>query len=178
MEKSTPQNWPKPVIALAGFSGSGKTTLLCQLLEIMTQQGIAIAVIKHSHHQIELDKPGKDSYRLKQSGARQLLLSCPNQVIMFARQEAHDNLDEQLRKLDWQSIDMVIVEGYRHSHVAKLEIYRPEQGKPQLNEQDADIFAIASNDLHLESKIPVWPLDNPKEIAALLTSRFVINNAS
>lgn len=176
MEKSILQNWPKPVIGLAGFSGSGKTTLLCQLLEIMTSQGLAIAVIKHSHHHIELDKPGKDSYRLKQSGAEQLLLSCPNQVIVFSKQKEHDNLDAQLNKLDWQSIDMVIVEGYRHSHVAKLEIHRPELGKPRLSDQDRDIFAIASNAPQLESHIPVWPLDNPGEIATLLMNKFIKSN--
>ncbi|MFM2480050.1 molybdopterin-guanine dinucleotide biosynthesis protein B [Celerinatantimonas sp. YJH-8] len=162
------QNWPKPVIGLAGYSGAGKTTLLCQLVEIITAKGFNVAVIKHSHHQIELDKPGKDSYRIKHSGARQLLLSCPNQVILFAQQRNHDSVESQLARLQWSEIDLVLVEGYRHSAIPKFEIHRPALQKPLLADQDPHIFAIATNEPLSPQSLPIWPLDDAEYIAEQL----------
>ncbi|MFM2484263.1 molybdopterin-guanine dinucleotide biosynthesis protein B [Celerinatantimonas yamalensis] len=168
IEEHRHTDWPKPVIALAGFSGSGKTTLLCKLLDQLTSQGFNVAVIKHSHHQVELDQPGKDSYRLTHSGASQLLLSCPNQAILFHAQTQHDDINSQLRLLDWKSLDLVIVEGYRHSNIAKLEVHRPELGKPLLCLDDPDIFALACNQPMEQVTCPVWPLNAPDKIAQLL----------
>ncbi|CAG9297042.1 molybdopterin-guanine dinucleotide biosynthesis protein B [Celerinatantimonas diazotrophica] len=162
--------WPKPVIALAGFSGSGKTTLLCQLLEIISAQNIRVGVIKHSHHQIEMDSPGKDSYRLTHSGAAQMLLSNPNQTILFSKQNNHDDLDSQLQCLCWDKLDLVIVEGYRHSNVPKLEIHRPELNKPLLAVNDPWIFAVATNQPQQHIQLPQWPLDNPQVIAEKILS--------
>lgn len=171
MTDTVKQNWPKPVIGLAGYSGSGKTTLLTQLIDYLTELGINIAVIKHSHHQIELDKPGKDSFRLKQAGAKQLLLSCPNQVIIFARQTDHDSVDAQLARLQWELIDLVLVEGYRHSAIDKFEIHRPATGKPLLAPNDPNIFAIATDVETLPTQLPLWPLNDIAYIAKELLSR-------
>lgn len=158
-------HWPKPVIALAGFSGSGKTTLLCQLLDIISARNIRVGVIKHSHHHVEMDKPGKDSYRLNKSGAAQMLLSTPDQVVLFSKQNDHDNLDSQLQYLCWDKLDLVIVEGYRHSNVPKLEIHRPELNKPLLAENDPWVFAIATNQPIEHIQLPQWPLNKPHVIA-------------
>ncbi|MFM2478473.1 molybdopterin-guanine dinucleotide biosynthesis protein B [Celerinatantimonas sp. MCCC 1A17872] len=157
--------WPKPVIALAGFSGSGKTTLLCQVLEIISHQGIRVGVIKHSHHDVELDKPGKDSYRLTHSGATQMLLSSPQMSVLFSKQTNHDDLDSQLQRLCWDELDLVIVEGYRHSDVPKLEIHRPELEKPLLAASDPWVFAIATNQPLEQTQLPLWPLNQPQIIA-------------
>lgn len=161
-------NWPAPVVGLAGFSGSGKTTLLCQLIHHLNQQGIRVAVVKHSHHQIELDKPGKDSFKLRESGAQQTLLASPNQITLFLPQPDSDDLSAQLRLLDWSNIDCVFVEGYRHAKLAKLEVHRPSLGKPLLCLEDKNIFAVATETELPNCPRPTWPLNDSKIIAKRL----------
>lgn len=160
--------WPKPVIALAGFSGSGKTTLAKQIVAYLNDSQQRIGVIKHSHHQVELDQPGKDSFELKQAGAEQLILSMPEQTIMFTQQHDHDNLDAQLKLLNWDELDMVIVEGYRHAQVAKLEIHRPSYERPLLCRDDPCVFAVACDEPLMDCPVPQWPLNDPQQIATHL----------
>jgi molybdopterin-guanine dinucleotide biosynthesis protein MobB len=160
MPKSNSIPWPKPVIGLAGYSGSGKTTLLCEIIDGLTQRGVRVAVVKHTHHHIEFDKPGKDSYRLRHQGALQTLIATPSQAVLFLAQPDSDNLDEQLRLLDWSNLDCVFVEGYRHSAIPKLEIHRPSLNKPLLCENDPNIFAIATDEALSGLNIPIWPLNN------------------
>ncbi|WP_220717990.1 molybdopterin-guanine dinucleotide biosynthesis protein B [Agarivorans litoreus] len=156
--------WPKPIIALAGYSGSGKTTLLSQLIPQLKAAGLNVAVIKHSHHAIELDKSGKDSQKFVAAGADQVILSCPHKRYHFSIQQQHDELDEQLSWINWQLCDLVIVEGYRHSEVAKIEIHRSDLGKPLLFENDKRIIAVASPN-HLSTDLPLFDLNKPELIA-------------
>ncbi|WP_406608642.1 molybdopterin-guanine dinucleotide biosynthesis protein B [Agarivorans sp. JK6] len=158
------RNWPKPIIALAGYSGSGKTTLLSQLIPLLKAQGLSVAVIKHSHHAIELDKPGKDSHKFAEAGAEQVILSCPHKRYHFSLQQQHDDLNEQLSWINWQLCDLVIVEGYRHSAVAKIEIHRSDLGKPLLFPNDKHVIAVASPD-NLNTDLPLLDLNKPKLIS-------------
>jgi molybdopterin-guanine dinucleotide biosynthesis protein MobB len=159
------QRWPKPVLGLAGFSGSGKTTLLCKLIPELTRRGLRLAVVKHSHHNIPADTPGKDSYRFRESGAEQVLLASPNRVALFLPQQDSDNLSAQLRVLDWETLDCVLVEGYRHWTFPKLEIHRPATGKPLLCDTDEHIIAVACDDPVEHCPRPLWPLNDIPTIA-------------
>lgn len=165
MNDQNPQSWPAPILGMAGFSGSGKTTLLCKLIPLLTERGIRVAVVKHSHHTMELDKPGKDSHRLRESGASQMLLASPNQVALFLPQPDSDNLSAQLRLLDWANLDCVLVEGYRHSAIPKLEIHRPATGKPLLCETDENIIAVACDEPLQRCPREQWPLNDAVEVA-------------
>lgn len=158
------RNWPKPIIALAGYSGSGKTTLLSRLIPLLKDQGLDVAVIKHSHHNLELDKPGKDSHQFVEAGADQVILACPNKRYHFSVQHQHDELDEQLKWVKWKLCDLVIVEGYRHSEVAKIEVHRKQNGKPLLHPKDQQIIAVATPD-KLETDLPLLDLNKPKQIS-------------
>ena len=140
-------NFPVPLLGLAAYSGTGKTTLLEQLIPLLIKQKLNIALVKHSHHDIEMDKPGKDSYRLRKAGASQVVLGSPQRTIIFKEniQQKEPRLIEQLNCLDINELDLVLVEGFRHEKFAKIELHRPSLGKSLLYPNDQNIIAIASD---------------------------------
>lgn len=140
-------HFPIPLLGFAAYSGTGKTTLITQLLPKLTAQGLRIGMVKHSHHDIEMDKPGKDSYRLRKAGACQMVLASPHRTIMFVEQDEpiEPTLITQLNWLDTTELDLVLVEGFRHEAFSKIELHRPSLGKPLLVTTDDHIIAIASD---------------------------------
>ena len=136
--------FPVPLLGFAAFSGTGKTTLIEQLIPLLIEQGLRIALVKHSHHDIEMDKPGKDSYRLRKAGASQVVLAGTHRSICFhEHQQAHDSqLSEQLALLNTDCLDLVLVEGYRDQAFPKIELHRSVLGKPFLYPNDPDIIAL------------------------------------
>lgn len=148
LDQSAPIDSPKPVLGFAAFSGTGKTTLLTQLLPLLKRRGLRVAVIKHAHHNFDIDKPGKDSYQIREAGAQQMLIASAN---MTAWIEKHDNaeyeprLAELIQRLDKRYIDLILVEGFKHEQFAKIELHRPSLGKPLLCVEDTNIIAVASD---------------------------------
>ena len=140
-------HFPIPLLGFAAYSGTGKTTLITQLLPKLTAQGLRIGMVKHSHHDIEMDKPSKDSYKLRKAGACQMVLASPHRTIMFAEQDepAEPTLLAQLNWLDTTELDLVLVEGFRHESFSKIELHRPSLGKPLLASTDEHIIAIATD---------------------------------
>ncbi|WP_432459352.1 MULTISPECIES: molybdopterin-guanine dinucleotide biosynthesis protein B [unclassified Agarivorans] len=157
------QKWPKPVLGLAGYSGSGKTSLLCQLLPLLKQRDLRVSVIKHSHHEILLDKPGKDSHRLFNSGANEVILACPQQRYHFSQQHQSEQLEQQLQWVQWQQCDLVLVEGYRESNIDKIEVHRPALGKALLYPNDPNIIALSCNEA-LNAPLPVLDLNQASQV--------------
>ena len=133
-----------PLLGFSAFSGTGKTTLLEKLIPLLVKQGLRIALVKHSHHDIEMDKPGKDSYRLRKAGASQVVLAGTHRSICFHEyKKAHDSeLTEQLMLLNTQDLDLVLVEGYRDQPFPKIELHRSELQKNFLYSQDSNIIAL------------------------------------
>jgi molybdopterin-guanine dinucleotide biosynthesis protein B len=140
-------HFPIPLLGFAAYSGTGKTTLITQLLPKLTAQGLRIGMVKHSHHDIEIDNPGKDSYRLRKAGACQVVLASPHRTILFAEQNepSEPTLQAQLNWLDTAALDLVLVEGFRHEAFSKIELHRPSLGKPLLASTDEHIIAIVSD---------------------------------
>lgn len=138
------EQFPLPLLGFAAYSGTGKTTLLEQLLPLLVKQGLRVALVKHSHHDIELDQPTKDSYRLRKAGASQLVLAGTTRSICFHEyEEAHDSqLVEQLMLLNTEMLDLVLVEGYRDQPFAKIELSRSALNKPLIYPTDNNIIAI------------------------------------
>lgn len=136
-----------PLLGFAAYSGTGKTTLLKQLIPLLRNTGLRLGVIKHAHHQVEVDQPGKDSYELRKAGAGQVLLaSSRHWALMVDEQEAREPvLTELLTRLDRSRLDLVLVEGFRHLEFPKIELHRKDLGKPFLYPQDKSIVAIASD---------------------------------
>ena len=133
------------VFGIAGHSGMGKTTLLEKLVPALTCRGMVISLIKHSHKAIEIDRPGKDSYRLRESGCREVLLLGQDRWALMheLRGAAEPPLDYLLDRL--QDCDLVLVEGFKDGAFPKLEVWRAEVGKPKLSPQWPGIIAIATD---------------------------------
>jgi molybdopterin-guanine dinucleotide biosynthesis protein B len=156
------------VFGIAGYSGSGKTTLLEKLIPQFTARGLKVSVIKHAHHGFDIDRPGKDSYRHREAGANEVLLSCNDRwALMHERRNdgamIHDvTLDELIGRL--APCDLVLIEGFKQEPVPKLEVYRPENGKPPLFAERSDIVAVAT-DAEIETNLPKLPLNDVGAIA-------------
>ncbi|MBN8462991.1 MAG: molybdopterin-guanine dinucleotide biosynthesis protein B [Dechloromonas sp.] len=152
------------VFGIAGWSGSGKTTLLEKLIPQFTARRLKVAVIKHAHHGFDIDRPGKDSYRHREAGASEVLLSCNDRwALMHERRETSEvTLDELLARL--APCDLVLVEGFKQEPIPKLEVYRPESGKPPLFPGRSDIVAVASSGA-IATGLPRLALDDIAGIA-------------
>lgn len=155
------------VFGIAGYSGSGKTTLLEKLIPQFTARGIKVAVIKHAHHGFDIDRPGKDSYRHREAGAHEVLLSCNDRWALMheRRSEGEVTLDELIGRLS--PCDLVLIEGFKQEPVPKLEVYRPENGKPPLFPERSDIVALAT-DADIVTSLPKLPLNDMAAIATFI----------
>jgi len=160
---------PCPVIGFAAFSGVGKTSLITQVIEQLRANGLRVGVIKHAHHSFEIDKPRKDSYKLRKSGAVQTLIASANRWALINEfdEEPGDNyLGQLLEQLDLENLDLVIVEGFKRAPIPKIEIHRPSLQKPLLFPYDPNIFALATDEADRHDwGLPVFDLDKPETIA-------------
>jgi len=155
------------VFGFAGYSGSGKTTLIEQLIPRFVEAGLRVSLIKHAHHNFDIDKPGKDSYRHREAGASQVLVTSDQRWVLMheLRGEAEPGLEQQLGRL--APCDLVLVEGYKRSAIPKLEVYRPAYGRPSLHPEDHNIVAIAA-DGPVDTPLPVLDLNQPSTIAEFI----------
>ena len=172
-------NFQIPLLGFAAFSGTGKTTLLEKLIPILVDEGIRVGLIKHSHHDIEMDTPGKDSYRLRKAGACQVVIAGTHRSILFnEHKNPHDSeLEEQLALLQTQDLDLVIVEGYRDAALCKIELHRSSLNKPLLFKSDPAIIAFAS-DTEIENiPLPCFSINNPDEIALFIKKHLLAKNS-
>jgi molybdopterin-guanine dinucleotide biosynthesis protein MobB len=164
---------PVPLIGFAAYSGTGKTTLLKQLIPLLGDAGLRLGVIKHAHHQVEVDQPGKDSYELRKAGAgRVLLASSKHWALMVDERETSEPvLTELLTRLDCSELDLVLVEGFRRLAFPKIELHRRTLGKPYLYPADPSIIAIASDSGVGEAiELPQFDLNDPPAIAEFIRS--------
>jgi molybdopterin-guanine dinucleotide biosynthesis adapter protein len=160
------------VIGLAGWSGAGKTTLLSRLIPHFIAEGLRVSVIKHAHHEFDVDVPGKDSWVHRQSGAVEVLVSSPRRwALMHELRGANEpKLPELLAKMS--QVDLVLIEGFKREPHRKIEVHRAANGKPTLFPDDPDIVGIAT-DTRLETTLPVAHLDDIESIAAMIRASAV-----
>jgi molybdopterin-guanine dinucleotide biosynthesis protein B len=163
---------PLPILGFCAFSGTGKTTLLTQLIPLLVANGVRIAMIKHAHHAFDIDHPNKDSYRLRQAGAKQMLISSANRWALMhelASEQDEASLDQLIQQLDFNAADLILVEGFKKEPIAKIELHRPSLGLPLLCEKDDHVIAIASDEkLLVKRDIHQLDLNNPEEIAQFI----------
>lgn len=153
------------IIGFAANSGTGKTTLISQLIPILNERGLKVGLIKHSHHDFDIDQPGKDSYRLREAGASPVVLvSKHRRAVISELATVEPTLAEQLHCFPAGSVDLVIVEGFKHENFPKIELYRTELNQlTLLHTNDPSIIAIASN-ANTSYSIPSLDLNNPEQI--------------
>jgi molybdopterin-guanine dinucleotide biosynthesis protein B len=154
----------KRVFGFAGWSGSGKTTLIEQLIPRFRARGIRVSLIKHTHHAIDIDQPGKDTHRHRMAGCEEVLVSASSRwaLIRELRGAPELSLDEAIAMLG--ACDLVLVEGYKFAAIPKLEIYRPEINKPLLHPEDANIVALASDSAQANFPLPQFRLHEYDEV--------------
>ncbi|TOK00662.1 bifunctional molybdopterin-guanine dinucleotide biosynthesis adaptor protein MobB/molybdopterin molybdotransferase MoeA [Vibrio parahaemolyticus] len=155
-----------PILGFAAYSGTGKTTLLEALLPKLTEAGLRIGMLKHAHHNFDVDKPGKDSYRLRKAGASQMLIASRNRfALMTETPEAEAEFEYLLTRFDEDKLDVVLVEGCKNIAFPKIELHREEVGKPWLYPHDDNIIAIASDTAELDSELPQMNINDLDAIA-------------
>jgi len=161
-------NRSKPMLGFAAFSGTGKTTLLEQLIPQLTAQGIRIAVVKHAHHAFDIDKPGKDSHRLRKAGARQMLIASSQRTALMTENPAprEPRLDELVERLDLDAVDLVLVEGFKQVPFPKIELHRAALGKTLLFPDDPCIIGLACDH---QPDTGTLPLLNINDTAAIVS---------
>lgn len=152
------------LIGICGYSGSGKTTLLKKLIPALQQRGIRLAVIKHSHHNMEIDTPGKDSYELRKAGAAQVMVACNQRWAMVTETI---NQSPNLMELAGQfcNVDLVLVEGFKEEPITKIVCHRSANQKPLF--YDSMTIAIAT-DCALDIDIQQFDNNNVHEIAEFI----------
>ncbi len=154
------------VLGIVGWSGSGKTTLITALIGIFRRGGLKISTIKHAHHALELDQPGKDSHRHRQAGARETILANQAGFALFSAPEP--DLSALLARL--APVDLVLVEGFKSYDVPKLEIHRPRLGKTPLW-PEMTVLAVASDEKLADCPVPVLDLNAPENVAYFISAR-------
>lgn len=152
------------VLGIAGWSGSGKTTLIEHLLPALAARGLTVSTLKHVHHGFDVDTPGKDSWRHRQAGAREVLAVSEKRLALMRELAAgeSDNLDAILARL--APVDLVLVEGYKQQPIPKIEVWRAASGKQRLP-VDHWLLAVASDVALPGESLPVLALDDVPALA-------------
>jgi molybdopterin-guanine dinucleotide biosynthesis protein B len=153
------------IFGLAGWSGSGKTTLMTALIPELVGRGVTVSTIKHAHHDFDIDRPGKDSWRHREAGAREVMISSSRRwaLIHELRGMPEPGLDELVEQMS--PVDLLLVEGFkRHPH-PKIEVYRRTIGMPLLYPGDPHVVAIACDERLPDVPLPCLPLGNPGAVA-------------
>jgi len=159
-----------PVFIVVGHSGSGKTTLVEKLLRELSGRGLRVATIKHAHHKVVLDTPGKDSFRYKQAGAVMSMLVTSNELQLVA--DAVERRDpEQLAQRFLGEADLVLAEGFSHSPGEKIEVLRRENGKPPRCTVEDGLIAIVTDMDEAYPQLPHFGLEDIAAIAQFILDR-------
>jgi molybdopterin-guanine dinucleotide biosynthesis adapter protein len=158
------------IFGVAGWSGSGKTTLLDALIPELVRRSVTVSTIKHAHHNFDIDQPGKDSWRHRQAGASEVMVTSSRRFALMheLRDAAEPTLAELVTRM--APVDLLLVEGFKRDSHPKLEVHRPSVGKPFLYPDDPHIVAIASDE-NLTVPLPLLPLSDVAAIADFILGR-------
>jgi molybdopterin-guanine dinucleotide biosynthesis protein B len=161
------------VFGFAGWSGSGKTTLIEHVIPRLAASGLVVSLVKHAHHSFDIDQPGKDSFRHRHAGCREVLVASATRWALVHELRGSPELDlsDVLSRLS--SCDIALVEGWKRAPIPKLEVWRASVGKPLLNPLDSHILAIATDDARAlpseaANRLPVLRLDDYDGVATFV----------
>ncbi len=159
------------VIGIVGWKNSGKTTLAAKLIAELTKRGRSVSTIKHTHHAVNLDQPGKDTYQHAQAGAEEVMLASASRwALMRELRDAEEpTLDDFLARLN--PVDIVIIEGFKSWPHPKIEIHREVSGGALLCREDPNIIALASDTTHNDVALPQFGVDDIAALADFVDAR-------
>ena len=155
------------VLAISGYSGSGKTTLIEKVVPLLVRAGLKVSLIKHAHHNFEVDRPGKDSWRHRQAGCTEVLVGSAHRWALMRelRGEPEPGLPELLARLS--PCDLVIVEGWKHDPIPRIEVHRAAARKPLLHPNDPHVIAVATDE-PLDTPLRQFGLDDAAGVARFI----------
>ncbi|CAI0790194.1 Molybdopterin-guanine dinucleotide biosynthesis protein B [Serratia entomophila] len=155
-----------PLLAIGAYSGTGKTTLLKQLIPLLKQRQVRVGLIKHTHHNMDVDTPGKDSYELRKAGADQTLVASDSRWALMTETPEQQPLDLQYlaSRFDADKVDLILVEGFKHEPIGKIILYREEIGRPLEEMLDEFVLAVAS-DRPVDMNVRSLDINRPESIA-------------
>jgi len=166
----------------AAGSNAGKTTLITQLIPELAKRNIRVSVIKHAHHQFDIDHPGKDSFSIREAGAVQTLIASGKRWALMTEMmrtpnySDEANLDELLDQINPDYADLILVEGFKQAAIPKIEVYRPSVHQLLLAREDKNIIAVATDE-PLELSIPTLDLNNISAIADFIIVKVLTANS-
>ena len=163
------------IVGFCGWSGSGKTDLICRVIKYLSSKKLFISTIKHTHHNIEIDRKGKDSYSHRKSGAREVLVGGGNNwsLIHTGDQSEKNSLYDLTEKFSIET-DIILVEGFKNEPIDKIEVYNSNLEKGLISKEDKNILAVVYDKVDqniIESKLPKFNFKDTVEI-----SNFILDN--
>ena len=165
------------VLGIVGWSGSGKTTLLTAMLPLLRARGLTVSTVKHTHHGFDMDRPGKDTYRHREAGAQEVLVSSGTRwALLHEVTGPEPGLPELLDRL--APVDLVLVEGFKTHPFPKLEVHRPALGKPPIWATEQDVVAVASDAAVAGCDRTLLPLNDPQAITVWLMQYLALEHGT
>ncbi len=160
-----------PLLGITAYSGTGKTTLLKKVIPLLRQRNLRVGLIKHTHHDMEVDKPGKDSFELRKAGADQTLVASQKRWALMTETPDANGMDLYYlaSRFDPASLDLILVEGFKQETIDKIALFRSEVGKPLNGLIDNYVVAVASNEI-IDTNVPQLDINNPEQIADYIVS--------
>lgn len=159
------------VFGFAGWSGAGKTTLIVKVIEHLSARGLRVSLVKHAHHDFDIDTPGKDSHRHRMAGAHEVLVSSRNRFALIRELRGAPELTLQDALARLAPCDLILIEGYKRERVPKMEVWRAEVGKPLLHGLDPEIIAVATDDPLADTAVRRFALRDVAGIAEFVIER-------
>jgi molybdopterin-guanine dinucleotide biosynthesis adapter protein len=156
------------IFGITGWSGSGKTTLMAAVIPQLSAQGVSVSTIKQAHHSFDIDRPGKDSWRHREAGAREVMIAseCRWALQHELRGGAEPSLSELITRMT--AVDLLLVEGFKFHPHPKIEIYRPSLGRPARYPEDPFVVAVASDEILPVAPLTWLALSDPAVVASFI----------
>ncbi|HSE14799.1 MAG TPA: molybdopterin-guanine dinucleotide biosynthesis protein B [Candidatus Deferrimicrobium sp.] len=161
-------------VAFVSKSGTGKTTLLEKVISRLKDRGYRVGAIKHDAHRFDIDRPGKDSYRLTAAGADTMVISSPEKLALVKRHAASPPVEDLLAAF-FTDVDIVLTEGFKSSSLPKIEVHRRERSADLLcrgKGHDPMLLAVASDE-PLDLDVPLLDIDDPDGVADFIEGNFL-----
>jgi molybdopterin-guanine dinucleotide biosynthesis protein B len=158
------------VYGVTGWKNAGKTTLVERLVTEISGRGLTVSTIKHAHHSADIDEPGRDSFRHREAGAREVILATPDRWALMheLRGAPEPKVEDLIARL--APVDLVLIEGFKRAPHPKIEAHREEMGHPLMANDNPTIRAVASDISHIPVAVPVFDLDDIRGIADFIRS--------
>ena len=158
------------IFGIIGWSGSGKTELMVKLLPELKRRGFTVSTMKHTHHDVDMDKPGKDSYRHREAGAEEVMVASGRRWALLheLRDEPEPDMDFLIGQMT--PVDILLIEGFKRNTHAKMEVFRPALGKSLISAEDDTVVAVASDEAIVGLGMPRIDLDNVIAVADFIVA--------